>query len=33
MKHEEVKYPLPQVSLERKLGYNFKDPSLLKSAL
>lgn len=33
MKHEEEKYPLPQVSLERKLGYAFKDPSLLKSAL
>ncbi len=33
MKHEEGKYPLSQGSLERKLGYNFKDPSLLKSAL
>ena len=33
MKHEEGKYPFPQTLLERKLGYTFKDPSLLKSAL
>ena len=33
MTHEEGRYPFPQTLLERKLGYTFKDPSLLKSAL
>ncbi len=33
MRYEEGKYPLPQNLLEKQLGYTFKDPSLLKSAL
>jgi ribonuclease-3 len=33
MKFEEGKYPLPQKLLEKKLGYTFEDPSLLRSAL
>ena len=33
MRYEDGKYPLPQNLLEKKLGYTFKDPSLLQSAL
>ena len=33
MRYEEGKYPLSQSLLEKKLGYTFKDPSLLQSAL
>lgn len=33
MRYEEGKYPLSQELLEKKLGYTFKDPSLLQSAL
>ena len=33
MRYEEGKYPLSQDLLEKKLGYTFKDPSLLQSAL
>ena len=33
MRYEDGKYPLPQNLLEKQLGYTFKDPSLLKSAL
>jgi ribonuclease-3 len=33
MRYEDGKYPLPQNLLEKKLGYTFKDPALLQSAL
>ena len=33
MRYEEGKYPLAQNLLEKKLGYTFKDPALLQSAL
>ena len=33
MRYEEGKYPLSQELLEKKLGYTFKDPSLLQAAL
>ena len=33
MRYEDGKYPLSQNLLEKKLGYTFKDPSLLQSAL
>ena len=33
MRYEDGKYPLPHNLLEKKLGYTFKDPSLLQSAL
>jgi len=33
MKAEEIRYPLPQEQLEARLGYTFRDPSLLRLAL
>ena len=33
MRYEDGKYPFPQNLLEKKLGYTFKDPALLQSAL